>query len=129
MFFKNSFYIVLHGAAINFLIWTSLTFFLRLFYLSTRFLSVLTLFVKQIPDRKKNFRDQNFIDWNTVNLEPPWFPPVRLTYSHKNKLISFYRIKIFNLMRSHLTSRTSQILHFRTKYEVVFHLKEQFEKS
>ena len=72
---------------------------------------------------KKNFRDQNFIDWNTVNLEPPWFPPVRLTYSHKNKLISFYRIKIFDLMRSHQTSRTSQILHFRTKYEVVFHPK------
>ena len=43
MFFSNSFYITSHGAAINFLIWTSsLFFFFRLFYLSTRFLSVLT---------------------------------------------------------------------------------------
>ena len=39
MFFNNSFYIVSHGAAINFLIWTSsLFFFFRHFYLSTRFL-------------------------------------------------------------------------------------------
>ena len=30
----------------------------------------------------------------------------------------FYRIKVFNLMRSHQTSRTSQISHFRIKYEV-----------
>ena len=44
MFFNNSFYIASHGAAINFLIWTSsLFFFFRLFYLSTRFISVLTL--------------------------------------------------------------------------------------
>ena len=44
MFFNNSFYIASHGAAINFLIWTSsLFFFFRLFYLSTRFLSVLTI--------------------------------------------------------------------------------------
>ena len=41
---NNSFYIASHGAAINFLIWTSsLFFFFRLFYLSTRFLSVLTI--------------------------------------------------------------------------------------
>ena len=43
MFFNNSFYIASHGAAINFLIWTSSFFFLRLFYLSTQFISVLTL--------------------------------------------------------------------------------------
>ena len=51
---------------------------------------------------------------------------MRLTYSHKNKLISlmrlklrlFYRIKVFNLMRSHQTSRTPQISHVRIKYEV-----------
>ena len=44
MFFNNSFCITSHGAAINFLIWTSsLSFFFRLFYLSTRFISVLTL--------------------------------------------------------------------------------------
>ena len=44
MFLNNSFYIASHGAAINFLIWTSsLFFFFRLFYLSTRFISVLTL--------------------------------------------------------------------------------------
>ena len=44
MFFNNSFYIASHGVAINFLIWTSsLFFFFRLFYLSTRFISVLTL--------------------------------------------------------------------------------------
>ena len=50
---------------------------------------------------------------------------MRLNYSHKNKLISltrltprlFYRIKIFNLMRSHLTFRTSQISNFQIKYE------------
>ena len=49
-----------------------------------------------------------------------------LTYSHKDNLISlmrlklrlFYRIKVFNLMRSQQTSRTSQISHFRIKYEV-----------
>ena len=40
--FNNSFYIVLHEATINFLFWTSFFFFI-LFYLSTRFLSVLTL--------------------------------------------------------------------------------------
>ena len=44
MFFNNSFYIASYGAAINFLIWTSSLFFLcRLFYLSTRFLSALTI--------------------------------------------------------------------------------------
>ena len=44
MFFNNSIYIASHGAAINFLFWTaSFFFFCRLFYLSTRFLSVLTL--------------------------------------------------------------------------------------
>ena len=44
MFFNNSFYIVSHGVVINFLIWTSsLFFFLRLFYLSTRFISVALL--------------------------------------------------------------------------------------
>ena len=44
MFFNNSFYISSHGTAINFLIWTSsLFFFFRLFYLSTRLISVLTL--------------------------------------------------------------------------------------
>ena len=48
-----------------------------------------------------------------------WFPPVRLTYSPKNKLISllrllFYRIKIFNRMRSH---QVSQMSHFWIKYE------------
>ena len=57
-----------------------------------------------------------------------WFPPMRLTYSHKNKLISlmrllFYSIKMFNLIRSH---QISQISHFRIKYEYsVFHLKEK----
>ena len=35
-FSDNSFYIASHGAAINFLFWTSF-FFFRLFYLSTRF--------------------------------------------------------------------------------------------
>ena len=56
---------------------------------------------------------------------------MRLTFSHKNKLISlmrltlrlFYRIKIFNFMRSHQTSRTSQISHFRIKYEVGISIK------
>ena len=44
MFFNNSFYIASHGAAINFLILTSfLFFFFKLFYLSARFLSVLTI--------------------------------------------------------------------------------------
>ena len=44
MFLNNRFYIASHGAASNFLIWTSsLFFFIRLFYLSTRFISVLTL--------------------------------------------------------------------------------------
>ena len=44
MLFNNSFYIASHEAAISFLIWTSsLFFFFRLFYLSTRFISVLTL--------------------------------------------------------------------------------------
>ena len=39
MFFNNSFYIASHGAAISFLIWTSsLFFFFRPLYLSTRFL-------------------------------------------------------------------------------------------
>ena len=50
---------------------------------------------------------------------------MRLAYSHKNKLISlmrltlrlFSRIKIFNLMHSHQTSRSSQISLFRIKYE------------
>ena len=57
-----------------------------------------------------------------------WFPPMRLTYSRKNKLISLMRllvdrIKIFNLMRSH---QISQISHFRIKYEYsVFRLKEK----
>ena len=42
MIFNNSFYIAPHGAAINFLIWTSsLSFLFRHFYLSTRFLFVL----------------------------------------------------------------------------------------
>ena len=61
-----------------------------------------------------------------------WFPPMRLTYSHNNKLISlmiltikiFYRIKISNLMCSHQTSRTSQISHFRIKYEVCISFKK-----
>ena len=51
---------------------------------------------------------------------------MRLTYSHKHKLILlmrlklrfFYRIEVFNLMRSHQSSRNSQISHFRVKYEV-----------
>ena len=44
MLFNNSFYIALHRAAINFLIWTSsLLFFFRLFYLSTQFISILTV--------------------------------------------------------------------------------------
>ena len=44
MFFNNSFYIASHGAAINFLIWTSSPFFFfRFFYLSTWFLSILTI--------------------------------------------------------------------------------------
>ena len=44
MFFNNSFYIASHGAAINFLIWTSSPFFFfRLFYLSTWFLSILNI--------------------------------------------------------------------------------------
>ena len=44
MFFNNSIYTGSHGAAINFLIWSSsLSFFLWNFYLSTRFLCVLTL--------------------------------------------------------------------------------------
>ena len=44
MIFNNSFYIAPHGAAINFLIWTSsLSFLFRHFYLSTRFLFVLIL--------------------------------------------------------------------------------------
>ena len=44
MFFNSSICIALHGAAINFLIWTSyLFFFFRRFYLSTRILSVLTI--------------------------------------------------------------------------------------
>ena len=44
MFFNNSFYIASHGAAVNFLIWTSsLFFFFRLFYLSTQFLSALAI--------------------------------------------------------------------------------------
>ena len=44
MFFNNSFYISSHRTATNFLIWTSsLFYFFRLFYLSTRFNSVLTL--------------------------------------------------------------------------------------
>ena len=44
MFFNSSIYIALHGAAINFLIWTAyLFFFFRRFYLSTRILSVLTI--------------------------------------------------------------------------------------
>ena len=44
MFFNNSLYISSHGTAINVLIWTfSLFFFFRLFYSSTRFISVLTL--------------------------------------------------------------------------------------
>ena len=44
MLFNNSFYIASHRAAINFLIGTSsLLFFFRLLYVSTRFLSVLTL--------------------------------------------------------------------------------------
>ena len=34
------------------------------------------------------------------------------------KLRLFYRIKVFNLMRSHQTSRTPQISHVRIKYEV-----------
>ena len=34
------------------------------------------------------------------------------------KLRLFYRIKVFNLMRSQQTSRTSQISHFRIRYEV-----------
>ena len=43
-FFNNSFYIALHGAAITFLIWTSsIFFFFRPFYLSSRFFSVLTI--------------------------------------------------------------------------------------
>ena len=44
MFFNNFFYIASHGAAINFLLWTlSLFIVFELFYLSTRFFSVLTL--------------------------------------------------------------------------------------
>ena len=44
MFFNNNFYIASLGAAINFLIWTSSIFiFFRYFYLSTPFLSVLTI--------------------------------------------------------------------------------------
>ena len=48
-----------------------------------------------------------------------WFPPMGLTYSRKNKLISLMRllvdrIKIFNLIRSH---KISQISHFRIKNE------------
>ena len=44
MFFNSNIYIALHGAAINFLIWTSyLFFFFRHFYLSTRILSLLTI--------------------------------------------------------------------------------------
>ena len=59
------------------------------------------------------------------------FPPTRLFYSHENKLISlmrllFYRIKIFNLMRSH---QILKISHFRIKYEYsVFHLKEKISR-
>ena len=48
MFFNNSFYIDSHGAAINLLIWTSLFFFFRLFYLSIRFLSTLMIQVSAI---------------------------------------------------------------------------------
>ena len=43
MFFNNSLYIAWHGAAVNFLTWTTSFFLLRLFCLSTRFLSVLTI--------------------------------------------------------------------------------------
>ena len=38
MFFIESFYFSSHEATINFLFWTSLFFYFRLFYLSTRFL-------------------------------------------------------------------------------------------
>ena len=60
-----------------------------------------------------------------------WFIPMRLTYSRKNKLTSlmrllFYRIKIFNLMRSH---QISQISHFQIEYEYsVLHLKEKISR-
>ena len=44
MFLNNSFYIASHGATMNLLVWTSsVFFFFRVFYLSTQFISILTL--------------------------------------------------------------------------------------
>ena len=47
----------------------------------------------------------------------------------RSTLRLFYRIKNFNLMRSHQSSKTSKISYFRIKYELLFHLEEKFEKS
>ena len=108
-------------------------FFHKCFLRKQRFkIKVLKQFWKVHPF-KDNYSTKGS-DWSGIssissNLsDKAWFPPMRLIYSHKDKLISlmrllFYRIKIFNLMHSH---QVSQISHFWIKYEYsVFHLKEK----